>query len=167
MDNPLGITRLDRLPARVFQVSAVGVAAGLLLATVALIRRTRVAHGEERQQVKWVLYGAAFVAIAFPGVAISNVMPDVATAWREARLLLFLAGFLLFVATLGVGVLRYHLYDIDLVINRTLVYGALALGITAVVSLSNEILDRGAFTAIIARTAANVRLVLLGARRAC
>jgi signal transduction histidine kinase len=132
MDNPLGITRLDGVPARLFQLSAAGVAAGLILATVSLVLRTRVASGEERQQVKWVLYGAAFVAVAFPGVAISTVMPDVATAWREARLLLFLAAFVLFVASLGVGVLRYHLYDIDFVISRTLVYGTLAAGITAV-----------------------------------
>ena len=132
MDNPFGVARLGGVPARLFQLAAAGVATGLVLATVSLVVRLRLAVGEERQQVKWVLYGAALVAVAFPGVAISTVAPNVATEWRDARLVLFLVAFALFVATLGVGVLRHHLYDIDLVINRTLVYGALAVGITAV-----------------------------------
>ncbi len=132
IDNPFGITRLDGVPARLFQLAAAGVGAGLLVATLSLILRLRTSVGEERQQVKWVLYGAALVAAAFPGVAISTIMPEMAPAWRDSRQLLFLGAFFLFIVALGVGVLRYHLYAIDLVINRTLVYGALAVGITAV-----------------------------------
>ncbi len=132
MDNPLGIVGLDGVPARLFQLSATGIAAGLLLATASLMLRLRSAAGDERKRVKWVLFGAALLAVAFPAVAINNVAPNVSTVWREARLVVFVAAFLLFFAALGVGVLRYHLYDIDLVINRTLVYGALAVGITAV-----------------------------------
>jgi signal transduction histidine kinase len=132
MINPFGLPGLGDLPARLFQLSAVGVAAGLGLSVASLIVRLRQAETHERQQVKWVVYGAGVVAAAFPLVAISAVAPGVSTTWREALLLVFLCAFVVLGVSLAIGVLRYHLYDIDLVISRTLVYGALAAGITAV-----------------------------------
>jgi signal transduction histidine kinase len=132
MDNPLGIARLDGAPARLFQLSAAGVGAGLGLAVASLIARLRHARGEERQQVKWVLYGAAVLTVAFPAVAFSAAAPGLSAGWRDILLLVFMLALFVLLLSLGVGVLRHHLYDIDLVINRTLVYGALAVGITAV-----------------------------------
>jgi signal transduction histidine kinase len=132
MDNPVGIMRLDGVPTRLFQLSAAGIAAGLALAGVSLVLRVRVAQGDERQQVKWVLYGAELMLAAFPGVAAGTLVPDLPRVWREGFQVLFLVAFVLFLATLAVGVLKYRLYDIDLVISRTLVFGALAVGITAV-----------------------------------
>jgi hypothetical protein len=80
------------------------------------------ARGEERQQFKWFAYGAAIFLSAFlflfaAGQHISGwvMFPIVVT------------GMLGIPVAVGIAILRYHLYDIDVVINRTLVYGALTV----------------------------------------
>jgi hypothetical protein len=87
---------------------------------VGLAVRFRGARGVERQQLKWFTYAAALVAVGFAG---SLVVPGGLLAD-----LLFLVG-LLALASLplaaSIAILRYRLYDIDDIINRTLVYGAL------------------------------------------
>ncbi len=97
-----------------------GSLAGAIAAQVVRFRRAR---GEERQQIKWVAYATALLvgAIVTPGVL------DPSGFTEDA----LLSGALLAVAypglpvAVGIAVLRYRLYDIDLIINRTLVYGAL------------------------------------------
>ncbi len=71
--------------------------------------------------MKWFLYAAAPV-LTFPVSDSLGIVGDLAFAW----LLLGLP------AAIGIAVLRYRLYDIDLVINRTLVYGALTASLAAV-----------------------------------
>ncbi len=97
--------------------------ASLASALTAQVVRFRRARGEERQQIKWVAYATALLVGAI-------VTPSVVDPSRAAEDSL-LSGILLSVAypglpvAVGVAVLRYRLYDIDLIINRTLVYGAL------------------------------------------
>jgi len=79
--------------------------------------RFRRSRGEERLQLKWVSYAAAVtVAIIVPAIAVSR--------GASPSLIIVVAPPLVPVAA-GVAILRYRLYDIDVVINRTLVYGAL------------------------------------------
>ena len=80
---------------------------------VSLVVRLRRSHGEERQQVKWFIYAVAFVMFALPGAA---VRPGEAHG---------VCLFPLIPIAAAVAILKYRLYDIDVVINRTLVYGAL------------------------------------------
>ncbi len=119
-DNPYGID--SALPVA---GASIGVLVGLAcsIASVAsLFRRYRRAGGSERQQLKWFLYGgavaiAAAVAIVLAGIAI----PDAAQLVSQVTVVM--------AAFAAIAIFRYHLYDIDLLINRTLVYGLTSIGL--------------------------------------
>jgi hypothetical protein len=89
----------------------------MVLALVAVLDRYRHGPAEERQQLKWLTYGAIGLAA---GIA--------ATFLPGSSLLNFglaFPGFLWFTTCVVIAMLRYRLYDIDVIVNRTLVYGAL------------------------------------------
>ena len=115
--NPIGVSGLP-LPDR----GVVGAVLGgmFLVASVAgcvsLVLRFRRARGEERQQLKWFAYAAALMVISF--LVVTVFVPggsDLALAFTIALLPI----------AAGIAILRYRLYDIDRLINRTLVYGLL------------------------------------------
>ena len=90
---------------------------GILAAALHLVLRFRRARGEERQQLKWVAYGAGLMA--------ATAVVGYATGFDDDSLFLVVVntvGILALPVTTGVAVLKYRLYDIDLIINRTLVY---------------------------------------------
>ena len=87
----------------------------LALSAVSLVLRLRRAAGVERQQLKWFVYAVALFALVFPPSII--VLGD-------GRLIVFLLP--LIPAAAGIGILRYRLFDIDILINHTLVYGPLS-----------------------------------------
>ncbi|MBA2377503.1 MAG: histidine kinase [Rubrobacter sp.] len=92
----------------------------ILAPLAALVARFRRATGEERRQIKWVAYAAAILMTAVVSV---SFWPALDGSWFGMAL--FLAGFLGIPASVGVAILKHRLFDIDLIINRTLVYGAL------------------------------------------
>jgi hypothetical protein len=91
-------------------------------AVVSLLRRLGRARGEERQQLKWFAYATALVVLGFIPL---NFIPTVGP-------LILIAALLGIPLSVGIAILRYQLYDIDVVINRTLVYGALTAALVAV-----------------------------------
>jgi hypothetical protein len=92
-------------------------------AIVAIVGRFRRATGIERQQLRWFAYGAAWIpGLLLFAVVLSAVLPRALSGGVGNELWpLSAAG--IPVAT-GIAILRYRLYDIDVLINRTLVYGA-------------------------------------------
>ncbi len=126
VDNPLGV--LEAGPAEVKLVGTLSMLALGLVILASLVPRMRRAKGDERQQYRWVSYAGIVVvgtmALGWTlfGLGVRNFMVENAT--------LAVAGLLPIAA--AVAVLRYRLYDIDVVINKTLVYGALASFVTAV-----------------------------------
>ena len=98
---------------------------------VALIVRLRRASGLERQQLKWFVYMTGVLAVM---VVLSYLLTNVRPTWIAAvsgELLTY--GFLVVLpVTIGVAIIGYGLYDIDVFISRALVYGSLAVFITAV-----------------------------------
>jgi hypothetical protein len=87
----------------------------LAIAGVSLLLRLKRARGEERQQVKWFVYTVAFVMLFFP-------VSVLVVGNGGVGVMLFP----LIPISAAIAVLKYRLYDIDLVVNRALVYGALS-----------------------------------------
>ena len=105
----------------------VAYAPAALGAIVALVARLRHARGVERQQLKWFAYVGALTLFALLLAAVSLADPErlgdtVGNIGWFAFLMLVLVGLPL---AIGTSILRHRLFDIDVVINRTLVYGAL------------------------------------------
>jgi hypothetical protein len=86
--------------------------------------RLRRATGVERQQIKWFAYAAA-VAVSGSIVGHSLFLATDATWLLWAGLIPGMVGVLGMPVAMGIAILRYRLYEIDLIINRTLVYGSL------------------------------------------
>jgi len=97
--------------------------AASLLAIVSLIVRFRRGDERERQQIKWLL---AAVSVLFVSLLLQLFFPPL----QNGPLLPLAAATL--PISIGIAILRYRLYDIDLIINKALVYGGLAAVITAV-----------------------------------
>ena len=125
--NPVGIEGVRGTLHFLSTISQAAAAVLLLVAVASLFARLLGAGGEERQQVKWLAYAATVLAAAF---FLSSVSGAISASW--VGFVLSMVGFLGIPAAVGIAVLRYRLYDIDLVINRTLVYGPLTAALVAV-----------------------------------
>lgn len=95
----------------------------LLLSVASLLVRFRRSTGEERLQLKWFVSAAAVAALAF-SVGILIEAPVVSVLVSISLVFLYLA--------IGIAMLKHNLYDIDLIINKTITYGAIAAFITAI-----------------------------------
>jgi signal transduction histidine kinase len=101
--------------------------AGALVAIAGMIVRYRRSRDELRQQLKWFLFAGSILVLA----VIATALASTPTESGVASAVFVLASLGLPAAT-AIAIFRYHLYDIDVVISRTLVYGALAVVITSV-----------------------------------
>jgi hypothetical protein len=121
--NPLGI---EGLPSGFKPVQTIMVALLFVAALSTLVVRLRRARGIERQQIKW----PAFTVVVVAG---SSFLSDTAISeaiglrWLEwAGYVIFIPALIGFPISIGIAIVRYRLYEIDLIINHTLVYGALS-----------------------------------------
>jgi hypothetical protein len=119
-------------------------ATSTLAALFSLILRLRRAQGDERQQIKWFLYAAVPATVCVILVLLQNVVYDFTRQFlgstvdilpwplNIAALYVAVAALLVVPVFAYIAILKYRLYDIDVVINRTLVYGALTVALVAV-----------------------------------
>ncbi|MEO6797126.1 MAG: sensor histidine kinase [Candidatus Dormibacter sp.] len=105
-----------------------------VLAVAAVVDRWRRARGEERQQLKWLAAVGLLLVLVFVAFGTFDVAQVSHPDWLGALIaLVMLLGFTFGIpGAIVVAILRYRLYEIDVVLNRTLVYGALAVFITVV-----------------------------------
>jgi signal transduction histidine kinase len=98
----------------------------LPVCVIGMIVRFRQSSGLERQQFRLVVWGAVTAGLLVLGAALTDFIKV-----SGVRLLL-LAGIVVLIGSYGVAIAKYRLYDVDVVISRTLVYGALAVFIGGV-----------------------------------
>jgi hypothetical protein len=119
--NPLGVGWAERLLERSGPVLGLLFMLFVALVLVSLVLRFRRARGDERQQLKWFAFAAALTAVLPPalgGLAERASAPLVGAVF-------FTVVTVMLPAAIGVAILKHRLYDIDRLINRTLVYGLL------------------------------------------
>jgi len=142
-------------PAWVADLWPLTLTAGVVSGVVSLILRFRRSYGDEREQLKWLVLASVPLAITFAGIG--NVLVSAAAV-------------LLIAVPVALAILRFRLYDIDLVLNRALVYGVLGLLVAAAYLVLATALGRlaGAEGSPATATAATVMaaLVALAARQA-
>jgi signal transduction histidine kinase len=159
--NPFAIVGVigGRLTTYDFFIGSALVGEALLLtsflaALFSLVLRLHRARGDERQQIKWFLYAAVPTGLCFSFVLLSFIVVDFTdlfvfnTPLMELRELILSWEIYDDIRSVGVfsllvvpvftyiAILRYHLYDIDVVINRTLVYGALSACVVGIYVLT-------------------------------
>jgi hypothetical protein len=125
--NPLGIEGFTNVYKAVLYPMAPFLFAASALSVFVRLRR---ATGVERQQLKWFAYAVAILAIVTTPYVITVAIE--APGWFEwaASAILTAAGTTIPIS-IGIAILRYRLYDIDILINRTLVYGSLTITLVA------------------------------------
>jgi hypothetical protein len=135
VDNPFGVPGVEGLMDVLARAGDVLAGIAFILAAASVVIRFRRSRGVERQQLKWFAYvgllaatglGVAMAQVLFgtqPGEDSGGTTLDIvgAVGWFTALFAIVVG---IPVAT-GMAILRHRLYDIDVVINRTLVYGAL------------------------------------------
>lgn len=155
-DNPLGIPQLATPAKVVSRVGFLAFACLVIAAAASLVIRYRNAEGEERLQLKW--FALAATAWALTAVA-DGLFRAIAGGgqWPELPLqVAYVLGASAMAAGIAIAVLRHRLFDIDLVISRSVAYVALALVITAV-----YIAVVAGIGALLARTSSKVILAIL------
>ncbi len=146
----------------------------MLASALSLVLRYRRSGGEERQQIKWIAFAASFVGLVYLGIMGAGTViwlvsgaqtpSDLGTrslwgALLENVMVLSFAGI---PVAIGIAVLKYRLYDIDILINRTLVYGPLTAtlalvyvgGVVGLQAAFRALSSQGSTLAVVASTLA-------------
>jgi hypothetical protein len=115
----------------------------ILASALSLVLRYRRSRGEERVQIKWIAFAASFVGIMFVSLMVIDSIiatyfapeswgPGTEPVWVELLFYVMLLSFGGVPIAVGFAVLKYRLYNIDILINRTLVYGSLTVSLAVV-----------------------------------
>jgi hypothetical protein len=137
VQNPFGLLQPWMMP--VFWAALPLLPLCMVASVLSLVLRYRRSRGEERQQIKWIAFAASFVGLLYLiAMVCAFIFPS--GSWFQAGSPLWLdllgyaalISFTLVPIAVGFAVLRYRLYEIDIIINRTLVYGLLTVSLALV-----------------------------------
>ncbi|MEO8477588.1 MAG: GAF domain-containing sensor histidine kinase [Actinomycetota bacterium] len=132
IDNPMGVRSLEEVVSGVISVGAWAMLLGTLGCVASLFVRFRRASGDERQQLRWLAAVGGLAAVFFGLTALAQGLaaPEVVgnLGWGGFMLCIIIG----IPAAVVLAIFKYHLYDIDVVISKTIVYGLLAVFIGAV-----------------------------------
>ena len=120
--NPFASPSIEDAAVAVRGIGWFSLLAGAVLAGIGLVPRLRRSRGIERAQLKWITYVAALHGLSWLFLALD--LPGLAGQLAEDALFLTFA---LIPVAAGIAILRYRLFEIDVVIRRTLIYGAVVV----------------------------------------
>ena len=128
VENPLYIEALDRveIPDVVISILLLVILIGSVASLVVRFRR---AKGDERQQIKWVVLALVLLVFSF---ALTEVLLQLGIENALVDTIVSGTAFIAIPVSIGIAVLRFHLYELDVVVKKTLVAGTLALFVIAV-----------------------------------
>jgi hypothetical protein len=141
ISNPLGIDSLGiAFGQRVIDVVEGFQMVVALTAAVSPFVRLRYAGLVEREQIKWFAYAATILIV---GALLTSPVPKVWDAWwiSWVGFLLYIGGIVGLPVAVGIAILRYRLYDIDIIINRTVVFSTLSVVLLVVFAATDELLE--------------------------
>ena len=148
VENPFGLGEpFGRVAVVANDITDLAAMPAFLVSLASMVARLRGAWGRERLQLKWITYAATLTATSFAASFLAGALPE---SWRVISDLFFLAGVVGFAGipvAATAAILRHRLYDIDVLINRTLVYGLLTLSL-GVVYVGGIVLTQGFFRAL-------------------
>jgi len=135
--NPLGIDALAGSIDAITQVAGSGLLASAFLAGAAIIVRYRAASPEVRQQIRWLAFvGVAFLAEFVIGLVLTILLGDETPVGDAVGSVMFTLWFVTLLGGIpvacGIAILKYRLYDLDIVVRKTVVFGLLVLFIAVV-----------------------------------
>lgn len=119
VSNPLGVPGGDVIFGTAGALGMLLMLAAVILAIASTARRFRHGEGNERQQLEWLALGGAVVVAFMVGTQILFQVPD------KVEEPLFYLAFAALPTAIGIAILKHDLYDVDLVLSRTLVWGSL------------------------------------------
>jgi signal transduction histidine kinase len=170
--NPLGVEALDPF-LDAAQALILVIPIGVIGSLTSLVLRFRRSSGIERLQLRWLLTAAAFVAGLYSAALIASLGSSWGgegdAGWITVLQTIVIPSFVLIPIAIGVSILRYRLFDIDVVINKAVLFGALAVFITlvyvAIVVGVGALVGSQASPVLSAAAAAIVALAFQPARR--
>ena len=140
-ENPFGIDALANIAPRIITFGTVIALVSGLSTVVAVRQRFKRATGEERQQMRWLAYVASLAGVFFVLQWIVGFVAEALFPNEDAPIFELFLALTAFTIVLGVpaaylvAIFRHGLWDLDVVVKKTLQYGVLAAGFTAVLGL--------------------------------
>jgi hypothetical protein len=133
-DNPLGFLKEEwiNIAATPFIIA---LPVWVVMCTISLFIRFRRAVGIEREQIKWLFFAATIFALSYVPTFIQNNFSDPENIWN----IFWFIGMMAIPIAIAIAILRYRLYDIDVIIRRTLQY-ALLTGLLLMVYFGSVVL---------------------------
>lgn len=125
--NPYGIESLKGVLRGLLDVSIFLLLLGFIAAVASVIVRYRRADGITRIQLKWLVYAVSFVGLGMGILIVLWVLFPNSELLIEMGISFTTIGVTLIIIAIGIAILKYQLWDIDILINQTLVYGILSI----------------------------------------
>lgn len=133
-DNPLGFLKEEWINF-VISPFIIALPIWVVICTISLLIRFRRAGGVEREQIKWLFFAAAIFALSYVPTFIQNDFSDPENIWN----IFWFIGMMAIPIAIAIAILRYRLYDIDIIIRRTLQY-TLLTGLLVMVYFGSVVL---------------------------